>query len=196
MGNSDGASNNMGVCLTKDSLTDYTMIWVLNEVPVYTHPAIIYDTLNWTKIEFTFTATGGERFLTIGNFYPDSLTQQYNFYDPSDTVTFTTTYFYIDDVFLGEYTDTTDTNEIDPHLEFSVYPNPNNGIMQVNYSFEEQNELIFYDAIGKTVGVYTLSPGAHTMQIDLQNLSNGVYSYLVRGKNKMSIHNGKIIKLY
>jgi hypothetical protein len=67
--------------------------------------------------------------------------------------------------------------------------------MQVNYSFEEQNELVFYDAIGKTVGVYRLSPGAHTMQIDLHNLSNGVYSYLVRDKNKMSIHNGKIIKL-
>jgi len=61
---------------------------------VYNTTQVLNDTLNWMKIEGSFVATGTEEYITIGNFFPDSL---------SDIVYWTTywgSYYYIDDVFV------------------------------------------------------------------------------------------------
>lgn len=42
--------------------------------PQITSLTIISDTLNWTYITGTFTASGGEQYLTIGNYYSDANT--------------------------------------------------------------------------------------------------------------------------
>ncbi|MGP1515522.1 MAG: OmpA family protein [Bacteroidales bacterium] len=58
----------------------------------------LYDTDKWQHIESTFTAQGGERYLTIGNFYPK---QQSNHINPSNTQNILPgAYYYIDDVEL------------------------------------------------------------------------------------------------
>jgi len=59
---------------------------------VYNTNQVLNDTLNWMKIEGSFVATGTEEYITIGNFFPDSL---------SEIVYWTTywaSYYYIDDV--------------------------------------------------------------------------------------------------
>ena len=59
---------------------------------VYNTTQVLNDTLNWMKIEGSFVATGTEEYITIGNFFPDSL---------SEIVYWTTywgSYYYIDDV--------------------------------------------------------------------------------------------------
>lgn len=55
---------------------------------------IINDTLNWVEISGVYTATGGEKFITIGNFMDDANT------DTLDTGngTYPGAYYYIDDV--------------------------------------------------------------------------------------------------
>ena len=47
-----------------------------NPLPQIVNPPgnVITDTLNWQLISGTYTATGGEEYLTIGHFKPDSLT--------------------------------------------------------------------------------------------------------------------------
>jgi hypothetical protein len=55
----------------------------------------INDTLNWVLIEGNFIATGTEEYITIGNFYPDSLSGAILLY-PS--AVFSASYYYIDDV--------------------------------------------------------------------------------------------------
>lgn len=64
------ASNNIGVCFTKDSLINYSIsyLYLLPGIPQIEEKEIITDTTNWVLISGNFVANGGERFMTIGNF--------------------------------------------------------------------------------------------------------------------------------
>ena len=57
---------------------------------------LLNDTLNWMKIEGSFVANGTEEYITIGNFFPDSLSG-IGFLG-IDTPAYWTSYYYIDDV--------------------------------------------------------------------------------------------------
>ena len=72
------------------------------------YEAVITDTRNWTRISGTFTAEGGEKFLTIGNFYP---TSKSNLTD-IDSLAYLLpgAYYYIDSVSLCCINCNTDTN--------------------------------------------------------------------------------------
>jgi hypothetical protein len=63
---------------------------------------IITDTVNWTKIQGCFKASGTESYLTLGNFYPDSLVDTASApYNPNYGVVNNSSYF-IDDVSVIE----------------------------------------------------------------------------------------------
>lgn len=88
------AVNNFGVYLSTDT---FTTIW--NPAP-YTpqvlgfNNEIINDTLNWVEISGIYIANGGEKFISIGNFFDDANT------DTLDTGngTYSGAYYFIDDV--------------------------------------------------------------------------------------------------
>ena len=61
---------------------------------VYNSSQPLNDTLNWMKIEGSFVAAGIEEYITLGNFFPDSLSGIGFFGTPS----IWTSYYYIDDV--------------------------------------------------------------------------------------------------
>lgn len=63
--------------------------------PVYQHPALITDSVNWTKVSFTYTAKGNEKYLLIGNFSDDAGTSVQT---PADKTAATAAYYYFDDV--------------------------------------------------------------------------------------------------
>jgi hypothetical protein len=56
------------------------------------------DTLNWVAIEGSFTANGTEEYITIGNFFPDSLSGIQSFQPGGSFLFFEGSYYYIDDV--------------------------------------------------------------------------------------------------
>ena len=56
------------------------------------------DTLNWVAIEGSFTANGTEQYITIGNFFPDSLSGIQPFPNGTGPLFFEGSYYYIDDV--------------------------------------------------------------------------------------------------
>jgi len=61
---------------------------------VYNNTQPLNDTVNWMKIEGSFTATGIESYITIGNFFPDSSSGIGFFGSPTSWWA----YYYIDDV--------------------------------------------------------------------------------------------------
>jgi hypothetical protein len=67
-----------------------------------------------------------------------------------------------------------------PLLTSSLYPNPNNGLMQMDYLLEEQTgELIIYDITGCKIKTYVLEHGNNSLRVELENLQAGTYLYTV-----------------
>jgi gliding motility-associated-like protein len=112
-------SNNIGIALTKELITDYSFPYILLDFPVYGNwEAPISDYINWVKIGGTFVAEGNEKFLYIGNFLNDEETETVKFQDndrggPSAA-------YYIDNVYLGKQTC------IEPSIEIPNVFTPNN----------------------------------------------------------------------
>jgi len=76
-----------------------------------------------------------------------------------------------------------------------IYPNPNNGVMQVEYSLAEgqRGELRLYDLTGRKIKNYSLSEGINNnLSISEGALENGVYFYEVI-VNDVAGDNGKIV---
>ena len=154
---------------------------------------IISDTLNWIKISGDYTAFGGEKWITIGNFKYSAQTMV----DTLDSGTDLIAYYYIDDVSvtLCDSSDTTGIAENENIADrFFVHPNPNNGNMQLDYKIPEQQQGVFeiYDLTGRILKTYTLTGGNTQMNISEGKLSQGIYFYQVILNGKR-IANDKLV---
>lgn len=69
----------------------------------------------------------------------------------------------------------------------AVYPNPNNGNMQVTYSIPANENGVFglYDVLGNMLLSYPISGGTKTFAIDGSALAKGVYIYQVYSNSKL-----------
>lgn len=79
------------------------------------------------------------------------------------------------------------------HLaHFNLYPNPNNGTMQLDYELTscENCQLVIYDVLGKVISTYKLTETIGTLQINETQLGQGVYFYSIN-QNDMSIYKNK-----
>ncbi len=97
------AIKNIQAVLTNDSLiyNDINYGYIAGVTPVMEANSIITDTLNWISVETIYTANGGERYLTIGNFSPGN-TVNYQQVLPYSAVPNTLGYYLIDDVSVYE----------------------------------------------------------------------------------------------
>ncbi len=77
--------------------TDTNLVNVLPYTPqIETTPGVILsDTSNWTQLSGTYTAVGGERYITIGNFYDNANT---TFVQDNPGATYNWAYYYFDNV--------------------------------------------------------------------------------------------------
>jgi hypothetical protein len=76
--------------------------------------------------------------------------------------------------------------------QFKLYPNPNNGLLHIDYKgdLEIKNaEFVMYDILGKVVVTKSIDIG-HT-SITLPPLTNGIYTYTISDKNE-TLQRGKI----
>ena len=87
----------IGVYFSLDSINCNNNSNLYNKTPQICNPYgnVLNDTLNWMKISGNFVSVGGEKYLYIGNFYPDSQNTivPFNLSFPN-----TISYYYIDDV--------------------------------------------------------------------------------------------------
>ena len=156
-----------GLVFTKDSLI------TIEATPIIMNPDIenpsgniITDTLNWTKINGTYLAKGGEQFITIGNFLNESDIHKFEF----STIPNGNAYYLVDDVSVIEC-------EPKPPLKAPKLPNvftPNGD--GINDVFEAQNtegwqfQMQIYNRWG--VKVY------EGKQWEGKNMADGVYYYV------------------
>ena len=127
------------------------------------------DTLNWMLVDTVFIASGGEKFLTIGNF------ESYASTDTCNTGHGTWTesaYYYFDDFYLGRVTDTTGLNEIETKISFDIYPNPVKETIIVESNSPPGN-LYLTDVMGKQL--MQLNCTSNKSYFNIAHLPNGIY---------------------
>ncbi len=83
---------------------------------------------------------------------------------------------------------------ISTNSKFKLYPNPNNGNMQLDYTLDQNQsaQMNIYNLMGKIVNYYELKPGHNIMQINEQSLENGVYFYHIYSNNNV-IYSSKLV---
>jgi hypothetical protein len=69
----------------------------------------------------------------------------------------------------------------DKNLKISLFPNPNNGSMQVSYDLEKKQKAIFiiYDMLGRKEAECQLPKESKTLYINEPTLKSGIYFYKV-----------------
>ena len=79
--------------------------------------------------------------------------------------------------------------------QFNLYPNPNNGNMQLDYTLghREKGELIIYDIRGKELRNYQLTEGKGVLVIGETAFKNGIYLYKIRVNDKVVITDKLVI---
>ncbi|MEO8147156.1 MAG: T9SS type A sorting domain-containing protein [Bacteroidia bacterium] len=78
-------------------------------------------------------------------------------------------------------------------LNVVVYPNPNNGEFTINYDLTNFNRasIVFFNVIGKKVWESDLNVTADRSNLQMKDMSEGIYSYTVYG-NGNPVSQGKI----
>jgi hypothetical protein len=180
------AINRVGACITKQNLTGpiYDTISATPQIK-YDTGSIFLDTANWVRISGTYLASGGEKYITIGNFYADNQTDTL-----SHLGTWYWAYFYIDDVSVIDC----GWSGIDSpaYSAFTLYPSPSNGNFQLSGDFPLESEFHIINSLGQeVVAPIPLPTGNQKVSIDL-NLAEGVYVYRITS-GKEILHEEKLV---
>ena len=171
------AVNNLGMYISDSIINSNTSLFTLS--PQIFSNVIISDTVNWILISGEYIAHGGEQYIFIGNFFPDSLTNivifNHNTLIPSPVA-----YYYIDDVSIVDCTNI-GIQEIENPNHISISPIPNNGSMQLNYTLgnNENGIITFYNVLGEKIRTYKLQKNDNMLDINETELQSGIYFYKV-----------------
>ena len=151
------------------------------------------DTSGWTLVSGTYTATGGESYILIGNFLPlwSTTVVLVNGSAPLEDI-----YTFVDDVLLIPCT-ATGIDNLSYDNNVMLFPNPFSAETTVsiyNSQFTDYNFKLF-DIAGREV--LNLKPQTSIFKLGRHNLSSGIYFYNVTGdktyRNGSTVATGKII---
>ncbi len=168
---------------------------LVNPQFVYNSPGnVLGNKTGWTKVEGQFMASGGEEYMTIGNFKLDSNT----------IITFVSAggnpeiaYYYIDSISLTPTICDSSVSVAENTFanNFKLYPNPNNGSFSVEYTIEEndQADLCIYSAEGRKIACYKLNANDKKILIQENLFSNGMYFYQIHLNGKIAMQEKLII---
>lgn len=169
------AIKQLGMILTDTLLTVPNFQDVLNYTPTIESKQILSDTILWNKISAYYTSVGGEKYLTIGNFRTDS---------QIDTIsiqgnTYPGAYYLIENVLVEEIPgcDTLGIIHIEDENVLEIFPNPSNGLLNINNLQDKNGLFIIYDLSGNEVFSSTiLKKSSNQFHLDL---SVGMYLYRI-----------------
>ncbi len=185
---SDGAQyaiSTIGACFSASPITSTNSV-TLNYTPQIQNASSnkLTDKTNWMLIADTLYATGSEQFITIGNFRKDSLSDTLflgNIGGPN------VAYYYVDSVSVIDY-GLAGIENYKNKVQVNIYPNPANEILNIETN-EEQGEIKITDLLGNEIKNEKINKH---LQIDVGNLSNGVYFVTFVSGN--SIFTNKFVK--
>ena len=143
--NCKGAVENIGMYFSPNPILIDSNLYAL-QPQIENHKGIIKDTLNWVRVNGSFVANGGERYITIGNF-KDNLHTNYEELNYSAMGA----YYFIDDVSICECS--FDINfGADSSLcdDESIILNPN--LPNATYTWQDSSHAATYEV--KQPGTY------------------------------------------
>lgn len=180
--------DNLHAYLSTDSIINDSVL-VLPYQPQIKNPIgnIIDDTLNWTLVSDYYIANGGERFITIGNFYPDSLTNLGAGWGPLSI-----SYYYIDNVFIYDCDSGESVSEITSNeLQMTIYPNPVSDDFTLETDIKQAGEVTITvtDYLGRKVEEIreTRGTGKYRKTIITKLFAKGEYSVTVKTKDGTAV---------
>jgi hypothetical protein len=146
---------------------------------------ILSDTMNWMKISGTFTANGGEKYITIGNFRNDSLTQWVQAYAVSSN-NYSFAYYLIDDISVNCVNCGVGIAENYKKL-FSIFPIPSYSKINITLASTNTNAnatATIYNLLGKTILPATILTNKIN-EVDISFLPNEMYLLeIIQGDHK------------
>jgi hypothetical protein len=178
-------SPDIAVLFSDTLLTGLLSTQMLNLSPQIVNPSnMIPDTAGWMLVNGTYTASGGENFICIGNFVNDAAI---------DTILINPfaiwpiTYVYVDDVLL---TTCTGIHLNALHNKVNIFPNPAFDLLNINTGTSTPVTMTIRDvSLKKLMG--SAFTGSHSF--DIRNLRPGVYLYEVCEQDGTCSY-GKFIK--
>ena len=160
--------------------------YILNYTPQVTSPSGVFltDTLNWMQVSGTYTATGGETYITIGSFNSDANT---------DTIDYGTAngskqaYYFLDDISVVDCS-TLGIDELKTKNSFSIYPNPTSdqSTLQFDNTKKEICTLTLYNNCGqimRTINNIT----SDQVVIQKNDLTTGLYYFVLRTSDRVIV---------
>ena len=164
--------NNIGVHFS-DSIILYDpfVSSILLNLPLHIYSSsIIVNALSWQLVSGKYTALGGEKYLVVGNFLPDSLTT----FQSTGFGVRPVAYYYFDD-FNVSLDSTTSIEELKID-DIIISPNPSANV----FTISTVNGLLLNGklAISNLQGQQVVSTDIRNekqFKIDLDNFANGVY---------------------
>lgn len=164
----------IGALVSQDSLTGFQgTCEIITTVPqMQRDSSLIMDQEGiWYHYQDTMTAVGGEEYLNIGNFRSNANT-------PVIGSPFGTALYLLDDVRLTEIVSVGVNETV---LDYSLSPNPAQDFLSIQTE-EQQLEVSFQTVTGQLLKTERLI-GSGNHQIDLSELSTGIYLVRLRGAN-------------
>ncbi|MBI1288763.1 MAG: T9SS type A sorting domain-containing protein [Flavobacteriales bacterium] len=161
--------DNLGY-LISDSLPSNIPLYEVTPSYVNEQTGLFNDKVNWVRMTDTITAAGGEKYLSIGCFFPDSLTD--TTYVGQGTPGWTDAYYYIDDVSLIPL-DSLLAVENQEAIEVDLYPNPASDHITLK-SKKALKTAQLSDISGRRLWPMERRSGIY-WETDLGSLPNGIY---------------------
>jgi hypothetical protein len=195
-------SNNIGIYFSSSQIRDTcpnNNLCNLQYLPQFENPAMnnLNNRNGWTEISGMYQATGGEKFIVIGNFR-DSI---------STVTTFTGwginpfyyhyAFYYIDDVLITPCDSLTGINETMNSEELVLFPNPFSDKLTITTHTNTLSEIILYDITSRKLLHQQFT---NTLTLNTSHLAKGIYIYELRpvpfssGNKNGVIKKGKVVK--
>lgn len=170
--------NNVGAYLSVNPISSSNGM-ELNYTPQIENPiSSPINQLNiWQLVTDSFFASGGEQYLTIGNFNNNSNTDT----TMINGSTWAEGYQYIDDVKVQPCS-TVNINEFLLSKKLSIYPNPSNGIYNVSSEAKIQ-EYFIYSSVGKLIKSKKLN--TQNFKLNLEEFASGIYYIKLETNNNI-----------
>jgi len=175
------AVSNIGAYFSADSLLDTSHTTfgypISNVIPQIENPTtnMLSDTVGWMLVSGDFIATGGEKFMTIGNFHTPTNTNSINVAIPSSGGLIPSAYYYIDDVSVI-YCDPSGVGDIaNSNEEILITPNPANNEIKITTNYSVIKEVRVYNMMGQCVLTSPPLSGGREGLIDISSISKGMY---------------------
>lgn len=189
----DYAINRLGAYLSNTAVSTVGPGSVMSYTPQIISAFFLTDTLNWMRIAGYYKANGGEQYITIGDFKPFTTGDTLNIGND----TYPGAYYFIDDVTVEKLSGCDTTLSVPDYTNgkmFKLYPNPNNGNMQLDYSLNtiDKGDITIYDIAGKLIYKYELDAAASQIIISHTGFNNGIYFYRIK-VNERIVQSDKLI---